>query len=129
MPTSNFSQSDYLIRIVAIISHTRLQTVQIQISWLLQKPTDLELHCLQRWGISGFSRTRVNFLYLFFEVFFFFFLINIFFYLKQLINSILYFFPQDIEQVSKEYLGKEIYVGWPHLYEAKVIRVCNEEER
>ena len=23
-----------------------LQTVQIQISWLLKKPTDLELHCL-----------------------------------------------------------------------------------
>ena len=26
-------------------------------SW---KPTDLDLHCLQRQGISGFSRTRVN---------------------------------------------------------------------
>ena len=26
----------------------------------LQKPTDLDLHCLQRQGISGFSRTRVN---------------------------------------------------------------------
>ena len=25
-----------------------------------QKPTDLDLHCLQRQGISGFSRTRVN---------------------------------------------------------------------
>ena len=25
----------------------------------LQKPTDLDLHCLQRQGISGFSRTRV----------------------------------------------------------------------
>ena len=23
-----------------------LQTVEIQISWLLQKPTDLDLHCL-----------------------------------------------------------------------------------
>ena len=23
-----------------------LQTVQIQISWLLKKPTDLDLHCL-----------------------------------------------------------------------------------
>ena len=34
--------------------------MQIQISWLLQKPTDLDLHCLQRQGISGFSRTRVN---------------------------------------------------------------------
>ena len=34
--------------------------VQIQISWLLQKPTDFDLHCLQRQDISGFSRTRVN---------------------------------------------------------------------
>ena len=30
--------------------------MQIQISWLLQKPTDLDLHCLQRQGISGLSR-------------------------------------------------------------------------
>ena len=34
--------------------------MQIQISWLLQKPTDLDLHCLQRQSISGFSRTRVK---------------------------------------------------------------------
>ena len=34
--------------------------MQIQISWLLQKPTDLDLHCLQRQDLSGFSRTRVN---------------------------------------------------------------------
>ena len=27
---------------------------------LAQKPTDLDLHCLQRQGKSGFSRTRVN---------------------------------------------------------------------
>ena len=64
-PLLIFSQSDYLTRIVAINSHTSWQTVQIQISWLLQiflflqKPTDLDLHCLQRQGISGFSRTRV----------------------------------------------------------------------
>ena len=32
--------------------------MQIQISWLLQKPTDLNIHCLQRQDISGFSRTR-----------------------------------------------------------------------
>ena len=25
-----------------------------------QKPTDLDLHCLQRQGISGFSRARVK---------------------------------------------------------------------
>ena len=34
--------------------------MQIQISWLLQKPTDLDLHCFQRQDISGFSRTRVK---------------------------------------------------------------------
>ena len=52
------SQSDSLILIVDINSHSEWQTVQIQISWLLQKPTDLDLHCLQRQGISGFSRTK-----------------------------------------------------------------------
>ena len=36
--------------------------MQIQISWLLlPKPTDLDLHCLQKQGISGFSRTRFKF--------------------------------------------------------------------
>ena len=34
--------------------------MQIQISWLLKKPNDLDLHCLQRQGISGFSRPRVK---------------------------------------------------------------------
>ena len=55
-----FCQSNYLIQIVDINSHTEWKTVQIQISWLLQKPTDLDLHCLQRQDISGFSRTRVK---------------------------------------------------------------------
>ena len=61
-PILIFSQSDYLIGIVAINSHTLWQTVQIQISWLLQKPIDLDLHCLQKQSISGVSRTRVKFL-------------------------------------------------------------------
>ena len=30
--------------------------MQIQISWLLEKPTDLDLHCLQKHGISGSAR-------------------------------------------------------------------------
>ena len=59
-PLLIFSQSDYLIQVVDTISHSKWQTEQIQISWLLQKPTDLALHCLQRQGISRFSRTRVN---------------------------------------------------------------------
>ena len=60
-PLLIFSQSDYFIQIAAMNSHTSWQTVQIQISWLLKKPTDLDLHCLQRQGISGFSRTRAKF--------------------------------------------------------------------
>ena len=55
-----FSQSDYLIQVVDTNSNTEWQTVQIQISWLLQKPADLDLHCLKRQGVSGLSRTRVN---------------------------------------------------------------------
>ena len=35
-PFQIFSQSDYLIQITDINSHTELQTVQIQISWLLR---------------------------------------------------------------------------------------------
>ena len=54
------SQSDYLIQIIDINSHTYWQKVQILISWFLKKPTDLDLHGLQRQDISGFSRTRVN---------------------------------------------------------------------
>ena len=46
-PILIFSQSGYLFHIVAINLHTWWQTVQIQISWLLKKPTDLELLCLQ----------------------------------------------------------------------------------
>ena len=34
--------------------------MQIQIRWLLKKQNDLDLHCLQRQGITGFSRTRVK---------------------------------------------------------------------
>ena len=55
-----FDRSDYLIQVVDTKSHIELQTVQIQISWLLQKPIDLDLHCLQRQGIFGFSRTGVK---------------------------------------------------------------------
>ena len=49
-----------MIQIVDINSHIEWQTVQIKISWLLQKPTDLDLHCLHKQDISAFSRTRVK---------------------------------------------------------------------
>ena len=35
-PFQIFSQSDYLIQIVDVNSHTEWQTMQIQISWLLR---------------------------------------------------------------------------------------------
>ena len=34
--------------------------MQIQISWFLQKPTDLDLHCLQRQGVSCSAREGLN---------------------------------------------------------------------
>ena len=58
-PLLIFSLSDYLIQVVDSNSHFNWQTVQIQMSWL-QKPTDLDLHCLQGQDISRFSRTRVK---------------------------------------------------------------------
>ena len=59
-PLLIFSQSDCLIQVIDTYSHIQWQTVQIQISWLLQKPSDLDLHCLQMQGISRRSRTRVK---------------------------------------------------------------------
>ena len=50
-PLLIFSQLVYLIRVIDTNSNTEWQTGQIQIS-LLQKPTDLDLHCLQRQGNS-----------------------------------------------------------------------------
>ena len=54
-PLLDFSKSDWLIQVVNTNSQTEWQTMQIQ------KPTDLDLHCLQMQGISGFSRIRVKF--------------------------------------------------------------------
>ena len=59
-PLLMVSHLDSLIQIVDINSHSEWQTVQIQISWLLKKPTNLDLHYLQRQGIARFSRTRVK---------------------------------------------------------------------
>ena len=50
------SQSDYLIWVFDRKSHIQWQTVQIRISWLLQKPTDMDLHCLLRQGMSCSAR-------------------------------------------------------------------------
>ena len=60
LPFLILSQSDHLIQVVDTNSNTEWQTVQIQISWLLKKPTDLNLQCLQRQSISGVTRTRDN---------------------------------------------------------------------
>ena len=52
-PLQTVSQSDYSIQVVDTNKHTEWQTVQIQISWLLKKQTDLDLHCLQRLVSAG----------------------------------------------------------------------------
>ena len=50
-----------VIQIVDINLHTKWQTVQILISWLLLKPTDLDLHCLQMQGIPGSAGPGLTF--------------------------------------------------------------------
>ena len=45
-PLLVFSLSDYFIQVIDTNSNTDWQTVQIQIIWLLEKPTDLDLLCL-----------------------------------------------------------------------------------
>ena len=35
---------------------------------------------------------------------------------------------QDAKQVAPDILGKSVYVGWPHLFEAKCIKVSTDEE-
>ena len=51
-------------RIVDTNSHAYIMTNSADpdqlASWLFQKPTDLDLLCLHRQGISGFSRIMVN---------------------------------------------------------------------
>jgi len=37
--------------------------------------------------------------------------------------------PPSLDEVAKEYMGKEIFVSWPHLFEAKVIGVCDDKYR
>ena len=49
------SQSDYLIQVVDTNLHTMINSADPD-----QKATDLELLCLQRQGMSEFSRTGVN---------------------------------------------------------------------
>ena len=55
-PLLTVSQSDSLIQIVDINSHTEWQTVQIQISWLPQKPSDLNL----QFAKAGYIRVQQN---------------------------------------------------------------------
>ena len=57
-----FSQSGYLFPTVAINLHTWWQTVQIQIRWLLQKPTDLDLHSLKNRMYPGSAGQGLRFL-------------------------------------------------------------------
>ena len=61
------SQSDYLIQAVDTNSTTEWQTMQLQISWLLKTPTDLDLHCCKGtaylgpagWGLNHIFQFRI----------------------------------------------------------------------
>ena len=56
-PLLIFSQSDYLIPVVDTNSYTMTSSEEPD---QYQKPADLDLDCLQRQGISGFSRNKVD---------------------------------------------------------------------
>jgi hypothetical protein len=36
---------------------------------------------------------------------------------------------QSLEDIAKDYIGEIVYVGWPHLYQAKVISVSDDDAR
>lgn len=36
---------------------------------------------------------------------------------------------QALQQAAMELIGRSVFVGWPHLYEALVESVSNDEER
>ena len=60
MPTSNF-QPIRLLDLDCCYKFIYLMANSVDPDQLaFQKPTDLDLHCLQRQGISGFSRKMVN---------------------------------------------------------------------
>ena len=56
--THFFSQPDCLIQ-VDTNSHTMINSADPD-QLASEKPTDLDLHCMQRQGIFGFGWTRVN---------------------------------------------------------------------
>ena len=57
---SFYCQPNRILEVVNTNSHIEWQTVQIQISWLVKKPTELDLHCLQRQGISESARSGLT---------------------------------------------------------------------
>ena len=36
---------------------------------------------------------------------------------------------QSLEDIAKDYIGEIVYVGWPHLYQAKVVSVSDDDAR
>ena len=54
-----FSQSDYLIRIVKKITYLMANSADPD-QLTFRKQLNLDLHCLQRQSLSGFSRIRVK---------------------------------------------------------------------
>ena len=51
----------FIFWLIITSSHVALKTVWIQINWLLKKPADLDLHCLQdRWYLVVYCFESVN---------------------------------------------------------------------
>ena len=65
MPTSSFQpirllDPDCCYKVTYLMANSADPDQLASSEALLQKPTDLDLHCLQGQGISGLSRTRVK---------------------------------------------------------------------
>ena len=115
-PLLIFSQSDYLLPVVDTYWQTEWQTVQIQISWLY-KPTDLDLHCLQRQNISGFSRTRVK-VQRHFKLFFFY-IVMYFKWEKYVIMC--------TQSEDTDHFGQSSSSAWRSVGSLYIHRACSED--
>ena len=60
MQQASYLEGGPLVWILPLYLHVNQKTDYDDMIMIYEKPTDLDLHCLQRQDISGFSRTRIN---------------------------------------------------------------------
>jgi putative transposon-encoded protein len=59
-----------------------------------------------------------------------YFLINFSIVFNESVQNIILIFAIQIKiDIAKDYIGEIVYVGWPHLYQAKVISVSDDDAR